>query len=111
MARRDDAALARDIAEALQRIHAYAANLTYAEFLDDTKTQDAIVRNLEIIGEAAKKLSSEFREANKSVPWQDIAGMRDRLIHHYFGTNWEIVWDVIQTKLPDLRKQLLAPKP
>ena len=110
MASRDDSALTRDIAEAIQRIQIYAAGLTYQEFLADTKSQDAIVRNLEIIGEAAKKLSPEFRDGNKSLPWHDIAGMRDRLIHHYFGTNWEIVWDVIQTKLPSLQKQLIVPK-
>ena len=92
--------------EAITRIDRYSAGLNFEEFLRDAKSQDAIIRNLEIIGEAAKKISAEFRKANNQVPWQDIAGMRDRLIHHYFGTNWEIVWDVIRTKLPELRTQL-----
>ena len=59
------------------------------------------MRNLEIIGEAVKGLSSEFRKNHQGVPWQDIAGMRDRLIHDYAGVNWDIVWDVLQTKLPE----------
>ena len=62
--------------------------------------------NLEILGEAAKALSPRFRKVHKDVNWSNIAGMRDRLIHHYFGVNWEIVWDVIQVKLPELKKQL-----
>ena len=62
------------------------------------------MRNLEIIGEAVKVLSSDFRKKHQGVPWQDIAGMRDRLIHDYAGVNWDIVWDVLQTKLPELRR-------
>jgi uncharacterized protein with HEPN domain len=75
-------------------------------FLADTKTKDATVRNLEMIGEAIKGLSSDFRKKHRGVPWQDITGMRDRLIHNYAGVNWDIVWDVIQTKLSELRRVL-----
>jgi uncharacterized protein with HEPN domain len=107
MAKRQDAQLARDIIEAIGRIGRYTSGLTYEKFLDDTMVQDAVVRNLEIIGEAAKGVSADFRKKHKIIKWQDIAGMRDRLIHHYSGVNWEIVWDVIQTKLPELRSQLM----
>jgi uncharacterized protein with HEPN domain len=106
MSKRTDADLVEDIVEAITRIERYTAGLTLRAFLVDTKTQDATVRNLEIIGEAAKGLSSSFKKKHKVVPWQEIAGMRDRLIHDYAGVNWDIVWDVLQTKLPELRSHL-----
>ena len=99
-----------DINEAIARIERYTAGLTLNAFLADTKTQDATVRNLQIIGEAVKGLSSVFRKKHQGVPWREIAGMRDRLIHDYAGVNWDIVWDVLQTKLPELRRHLAAPK-
>ncbi len=108
MAERRDSDLIQDIHEAINRIQRYAAGLTYQAFLKDTKTQDAVARNFEILGEAAKGLSADFRRKHREINWKDIAGMRDRLIHHYFGVNWEIVWDVIQSKLPDLKAQLVA---
>ena len=83
MSKRRDPELVEDISEAITRIERYTAGLTLDAFLADTKTQDATVRNLEIIGEAVKGLSSEFRKKHQSVPWPDIAGMRDRLIHGY----------------------------
>jgi len=110
MSKRRDADLVADINEAIARIERYTAGLTLDAFLADTKTQDATVRNLEIIGEAVKGLSFDLRKKHRDVPWQEIAGMRDRLIHHYAGVNWDIVWDVIQTKLPELRSHLAAPE-
>src|SRR6516165_3102024 len=109
MSRRKDADLVEDITEAIARIERYTAGLTLNAFLADTKTQDATVRNLEIIGEAVKGLSPDFRKKHPSVPWQEIAGMRDRLIHDYVGVNWDIVWDVLQMKLPELRRNLARP--
>lgn len=66
----------------------------------------ASVRSLEVIGEATKNLSEEFKEKYPVVEWKKIAGMRDKLIHHYFGINWDIVWDVIQNKLPDMGNEI-----
>jgi uncharacterized protein with HEPN domain len=108
MAKRRDVQLVQDILEAVSRITRYTAGLKYGAFLDDTMVQDAVVRNLEIIGEAVKRLPAEFRKKHGDVKWQDIAGMRDRLIHDYAGVNWEIVWDVIQTKLPALKSELTS---
>ena len=71
-------------------------------FLRDRKTQDAVIRNFEIIGEAVKSLSPELTAKHESVPWKSIAGMRDQLIHHYFGVNLELVWGVIENRLDDL---------
>ena len=65
-----------------------------------------MVRNLEIVGEATKRLSRDFKDARASINWRDVAGMRDRLIHHYAGVNLSIVWDVVHEKLPALRRQI-----
>ena len=68
----------------------------------DRKTQDAVVRNLEVIGEASKKVGSNFKREHPDVPWKEMAGLRDRLIHDYFGINYEIVWNIAATELPGL---------
>ena len=106
MSKRGDAELVEDIAEAIARIERYTAGATYEAFLQDTLRQDAVVRNLGIVGEAVKRLSPEFRKQRPHIRWQDVAGMRDRLVHDYFGVTWTIVWDVIQTKLPELKAAL-----
>jgi uncharacterized protein with HEPN domain len=71
-------------------------------FLCDRKTQDAVIRNFEIIGEAVKSLPAELTAKHESVPWKSIAGMRDQLIHHYFGVNLELIWGAIENRLDDL---------
>ena len=73
-----------------------------AVFMADRKTQDAVIRQLEIIGEAVKSLSLEFRERNGDISWKSIAGMRDLLIHHYFGVDVRMVWNVVEQHLPAL---------
>jgi len=78
----------------------------YNEFLNDLKTQDAVVRNIEIIGEAVKKMPLHIRQKYSRIPWKEIAGTRDKLIHDYFGVNFDIVWAIIKNDLPELRKQI-----
>ena len=85
MSRRGDREFLRDILEACRRIISYTENMSYDEFLKDIKTQDAVLRNIEIIGEAVKNLSNIFKAENPEIEWRKIAGMRDRLIHFYFG--------------------------
>lgn len=80
--------------------------MTYEQFLRDTKTQDAVIRNLEILGEATKGLSAQLREQYPSMPWKGMAGIRDRLIHHYFGVNLDIVWGIVTMELPTLESQI-----
>jgi uncharacterized protein with HEPN domain len=80
--------------------------MTYDQFLADFKTQDAVIRNLEIIGEATKGLSAELRYNYPDVPWKGMAGIRDRLIHHYFGVNLDIVWDIVAVELAALESQI-----
>jgi uncharacterized protein with HEPN domain len=105
MSKRTDAALLGDIREAIRRIEAYTRHRTYPQFLKNTQTQDAVVRNLEILGEAVKGLSPEAKQRYRDIEWTKIAGMRDKLIHHYFGVNWDIVWAVIHEELPVLKKR------
>jgi len=106
MSERSDRELISDIREAIQRISEYLTGFDYASFVNDTKTQDAVIRNLEILGEATKRLSEEFRKTYNSVPWKSMAGARDRLIHHYFGVNLDVVWEIVSTELPKLIEQL-----
>ncbi|MCB0155366.1 MAG: DUF86 domain-containing protein [Anaerolineae bacterium] len=106
MSDRGDVAFLADIREAIRRIDKYVDGLNYDAFLADTKTQDAVVRNLEIIGEAVKNVSEELRWNYPAVPWKELAGLRDKLIHHYFGVNFDIVWNIITEELPDIYEQL-----
>jgi uncharacterized protein with HEPN domain len=92
-----------DILEAVERIQTYTVGMDREQFQSDRKTIDAVVRNLEVIGEAAKNVPPDVRAASPGVAWTKMAGMRDFLIHVYFGVDTEIVWDVVQTKLPELK--------
>jgi hypothetical protein len=106
MSRRGATASLKDILEAVDRIQRYVAGLSEAEFLDNTEKQDAVIRNLEVIGEAVRNIPADMRRKHKEIEWTLIAGTRDKLIHHYFGVNWEIVWNVVQEKLPSLQADI-----
>ena len=82
------------------------SDITYYEFLDDETLKRAIVRSLEVIGEATKKIPDDFRQEWNSVNWKNMAGMRDRLIHDYIGIDYTIVWDVMRNKIPELYEQI-----
>jgi len=85
-----------------------SAGLSFESFAADETLRRAFVRSLEIVGEAAKKVPQEFRAQHAAVDWRAMAGMRDRLIHDYFGVDVELVWDVVRTRIPDLRRQLAS---
>ncbi len=103
--RRRDIDYLQDIHESLRRIQHFAEGLTFEAFLEDIKTQDAILRNFEVIGEATKQLSETLRTHYAKFPWRELARMRDKLIHHYFGVSYEIVWQVVQ-EVPQLLSEI-----
>ena len=80
--------------------------MTLAQFRKDRKTVDAVLRNLEVIGEAVKKLPADFRRNHPEVEWKKIAGLRDIVIHEYFGIDEELIWDIVQNNLPELRRKV-----
>jgi len=82
-------------------------NLTKEDFLQNETLKRAVVRSLEIIGEATKKIPADFKVKWSSIKWKNMAGMRDRLIHDYMGINYSIVWDVIKNKIPELYEQIV----
>jgi uncharacterized protein with HEPN domain len=95
-----------DALEAVRSIENYTRGLTFEAFSTDRKTVDAVVRNLEIIGEAVKKVPAEVCSRHPEVEWKKISGLRDILIHHYFDIDFGIVWDIVVNKLPDLSRQI-----
>ncbi len=106
MSKREDIDLIKDIQEAIRRINSYIKMMSQDDFFEDTKTQDAVVRNLEVAGEAVKNLSEDLKEKYPQIQWKEFAGLRDKLIHHYFGVNYDIVWHVVKNELPDIVYQL-----
>jgi len=103
---RDELMYIRDIAESCEKIMKFITGLTKTKLLRDEKTYDAVIRNLEIIGEAAKNISGPTRAQMADVDWRKIAGLRDILIHDYFGIDNNILWDVVQNKIPGLSQTL-----
>jgi uncharacterized protein with HEPN domain len=95
-----------DIIEAIKRIELYTKELSYQDFLQKMETQDAVVRNFEIIGEAVKNVSKTLKEEYKDIQWKEIAGMRDKVIHFYFGVNWDIVWRAAKDSLPPFKEKI-----
>lgn len=94
------------ILESIVEIEDHVRDIPEEEFSRDVKTQDAVVRRIEIIGEAVKNLSSDFKKKHPEVEWREVAGMRDKLIHHYFGIEMSIVWETSKKDLPKLKKQV-----
>jgi uncharacterized protein with HEPN domain len=95
-----------DMLGSLARIQTLTSGMSYGEFVEDLTRQEAVIRNLEIIGEASKSVPHEARSSYPEVDWARIGGLRDVLIHQYFGIDPEIIWDIIQTKLPNLDAQI-----
>lgn len=102
---KEDQVYLAHIRDAIERIETFTTG-GRDQFFADPLVQDAVIRNLEVIGEAVKGLSDDLRAANPDVPWKQIAGMRDVLIHHYFGVKLQTVWQVVAEHLPRLRERV-----
>lgn len=83
-----------------------SATLTRAQLEEDPTLQRAVVRSIEVIGEASKRVPASVRDAHPHIQWRSMARMRDRLVHDYFGVDFDIVWDVVRNKIPELRNEL-----
>ena len=106
MPKRGDKEFLLDMLEGIKRVELYTERLSYQDFLGKIETQDAVVRNLEIIGEASKNISKDLKIEYNDIPWKEIAGMRDKVIHFYFGVNWDIVWRAAKETLPQLKGKI-----
>ena len=102
MSKLDTSLLLGDMLHSAQKIKKYTQNLDFELFITDDKTMDAVVRNFEIIGEAANRIDQEFRNNHPTIQWNRIRGFRNRIVHNYFGIDYEIVWEIIETYLDDL---------
>jgi len=105
---RDEMMYLQDIAESCEKILRFTSGLSLSDLRGDEKTYDAVIRNLEIIGEAAKHISTDLRKRLPDIEWRKAAGLRDMLSHAYFGIDNDILWDVVQNKIPQLAKAINA---
>jgi uncharacterized protein with HEPN domain len=105
--KRETRLFVEDILQSITKIEEYTENLKKEEFFQDSLTQDAVLRRFEIMGEAVKNLPEDFRLNHPDVPWRQIAGLRDVLIHGYFGVNLGRVWLAIEKDLPNLKTRII----
>ena len=102
MYRRDTILLLEDMLDAALKIRRYTLGFDFNRFLKDDKTTDAVVRNFEIIGEAANRIDPDFKIKNPEIDWKRIRGFRNRIVHDYFGIDYEIVWTIVEENIDDL---------
>jgi uncharacterized protein with HEPN domain len=102
MSKRDNLLLLDDMLQSALKIKQYTEGLDYDSFLMDSKTLDAVVRNFEIIGEAANRIDADFRDSHPEIEWKRIRGFRNRIIHEYFGIDYQIVWNIIASYLDEM---------
>ena len=106
MSKRPVDLLIEDILEAVEKIERYSEDMTQETFENDDRTIDAVVRNLEIIGEAANRLPDDFKTEHSEIEWTKIVGLRHRIVHEYFGVDLYIIWHILQNDLPLFKKML-----
>ena len=103
---KSNAVFLRHVLSELEFLGKETRGLAFKAFMGDERLTRACARSLEVIGEAVKHLDAELTTQHPDIEWKKLAGLRDKIIHQYFGVNWDIVWDVIQTKLPGLKAQI-----
>lgn len=106
MSKRPVDLLLDDICEAIDRIEQYISGMSFDVFSKDRKSVDAVVRNLEIIGEASNRLPADFKNSHSQIEWHKVVGLRHRIVHEYFGIDLQIVWQILQKDLPSLRQAI-----
>ncbi len=111
MSKRESRLLIEDILDSGHKILDYTKGLSFEEFLRDSKTVDAVIRNFEIIGEAANRLPEEFKDKHSNIDWHRIRGFRNRIVHDYFGIDYEIVWQIKESFLPATLELISLIKP
>ena len=108
MSKRNPDLLVEDIIESGRKILSYTNGMTFEDFVNDGKTVDAVIRNFEIIGEAANRLPEEFKDQHPAIDWHRIRGFRNRIVHDYVGIDYSIVWQIKSSFLPDVLEKLRA---
>ncbi len=104
--KRDYSLFLKDIISAIDSIQLFVGGITLDDLANDDKTSSAVIRKFEIIGEATKHVPEELKEKHPDIPWKTMSGMRDRLIHAYFGIDYKLVWNIIRDELPGLKRKL-----
>ena len=108
MKKRIDIDFVEDILDAITAIERYTQGMTREAFFEDDKTYNAVIRMLEIIGEASGKISIDIKEKHPQIPWRSIVGMRNKVIHEYFGVNLKVIWSTITLELPHFKSAILS---
>jgi len=106
MSKRNIKLYVEDVLEAIKVIEKFVEGMDFESFKEDDKTSSAVIRKFEIIGEATKNIPQSIKEKYPHIPWKEMAGFRDKLIHFYFGIKYDIVWDTIKLRLPELKKNI-----
>ncbi|MEW6482620.1 MAG: DUF86 domain-containing protein [bacterium] len=104
--KKEDTAYLKHILDAITRIEEYTAGIEYEDFMENHLIQDGVIRQIEIIGEASKRISDEIKKKHLDIPWKDMAGMRDKLIHNYLGVDMDALWDTVENDIPTLKSKL-----
>ena len=106
MPHKDDVVYLSHVRDAITKIEIYTKGIEHDSFINNSQVQDSVIRQLEIIGEASKKISPELKTKYLTVPWKSISGMRDKLIHDYFGVDIDAVWDTVRLDIPKLKLEV-----